>query len=137
VTKSQYIESLTASPWRFPEADGIADVPSDWAAAAWDVDAVRSPLIDELQRGVSKLGALWLDEKQLAKMSEVLRTGQVVALYEALTNDSPHRESEFRGDFVRLFAKHASQLPPELTRDQIIERLGVDEATAAGLLGEE
>lgn len=137
VIKSQYIESLTASPWRFPEADGIADVPSDWAAAAWDIEAVRSPLVHELTRSVSKLGELGLDEKQLANMSDVLRTDQVVALYTALANDSPHRESEFRDEFARLFAKHASQLPPELKRDQIIERLGVDERTAAELLGEE
>jgi hypothetical protein len=137
VTKSQYIESLAASPWRFPEASGIADAPSDWAAAAWDVDAVRSPFVHELTRSVSKVGELGLDEKQLAKMSAVLRTDQVVALYEALTNDSPHRESEFRGDFIRLFAQHASRLPRELTRDQIIAKLGVDEATAAEMLGEE
>jgi hypothetical protein len=49
----------------------------------------------------------------------------------------PHREVEFRGDFLRLFAKHADRLPAELTREQIIRRLGVNEATAAQLLGVE
>lgn len=137
MTELQYIESLAASPWRFPDADAIADVPSDWAAAAWDVEVVRSPLVHELQRGVSKLGELLLDKKQLAKMSEVLRTDQVVALYEVLRNDSPQRESEFRADFERAFTRHAGHLPSPLTRDQVIEKLGVDEATAAELLGED
>jgi hypothetical protein len=137
VTKPQYIESLVAFPWRFPAAEDFVDVPSEWAAEAWDVEAVRSPLVHELRRDVSKSGKLCLREKQLEKMSELLRTDQAIALYKALRNDSPHRESEFRSDFLRLFEKHASQLPPELTRDQIIAMLGVDDATATELFGEE
>ncbi len=137
MTKSQYIKSLAASPWRFPDADGFASVPSDWAAAAWDVEAVRAPIIDELRRGVSKLGALPLDERQLAKMSRALRTDPVVALYEVLRNEAPHREPEFRAAFTRLFADHANRFPPELTRGQIMDRLDVDEATASELLGDE
>jgi hypothetical protein len=137
VTKSQYIAALTASPWGFPRVDGAADVPGEWAAAAWDVQAIRAPIVDELIRDVSKVGQLCLDEKQLVKMSEVLRTDQVIALYEALCKNSPHRESEFRDDFQRFVAKHAHQLPPALTREQIIELLGVDEATADELLGDE
>jgi len=137
MTKPQYIEALVAVPWRFPAADGIDEVPPDWASAAWDVKAVRTPILDELRSSVSKLGELCLEDNQLRKMSAVLRTDQVVSLYESLTNDSPHRESEFRNEFVTAFSQHASHLPAELTREQIIERLGVDEATAAMLLGEE
>jgi hypothetical protein len=136
LTESQYIESLAASPWRFPDVNGFADVPPDWAVAAWDVDAVRSPIMYELCRGVNKNGTLCLYDTQLVRMSELLRSDQVVALYEALRDGSPHRESEFRGEFERIFAKHVSRLPPVLTRDQIVKRLGVDEATAAELLGE-
>jgi len=72
-----------------------------------------------------------MEDERLARMSEVLRSEQVIALYQALTDGSPHRESEFRGEFERLFAKHVSLLPPVLTRDQIVKKLGVDEATAA------
>src|SRR4051812_42877487 len=137
MTRSEYFAALTASQWRFPEVDGAGDVPAEWASDAWDVEAIRAPIVDELVRGVSKVGQLCLDKKQLMKMSEVLRTDQVIALYVALCNESPHRESEFRGDFERFFAKHASQLTPPLTREQIIEMLGVDEATAEELLGED
>jgi hypothetical protein len=137
MTKAQYIAQLTAIPWRFPEAEGIADAPPDWAVAAWEMEAVREPIVAELVQGVSKFGELCLDEKQLTKMSEVLRTDQVIAIYMALIHSSPHRESEFRAAFARLFAKHASHLPKELTRDEIVQLLGVDEATAATLLGEE
>jgi len=137
MNRSQYIAALTASPWRFPQVDGADDVPSDWAGDAWEVEAIRAPIVNDLLRGVSKVGKLWRDEKQLMKMSEVLRTDQVITLYEALSNDWPHRESEFRPEFERLFARHATQLPPALTRDQIIELLGIDEADAAGLLGDE
>jgi len=134
VTKSQYTAALRASPWRFPGVDGAADVPSNWAADAWDVEAIGTPILNELRQGVNKVGKLCLDEKQLVKMSEALRTDQVIALYAELCNDSPHRESEFRGNFQRLFAKHARKLPEALTRDQIVQLLGVDEATAAELL---
>ena len=137
MNRSEYIAALTASPWRFPDVDGAADVPSEWAADAWEVEAIRAPIVNDLLRGVSKVGKLWRDEKQLMKMSEVLRTDQVIALYEVLSNDSPHRESEFRPQFERIFARHANQLPPLLTREQIVELLGVHEDTAAEVLGDE
>jgi len=109
--RSEYIAALTASPSRFPEVDGADDVPSDWAADAWEVEAIRAPIVNDLLRGVSKVGKLWRDEKQLMKMSEVLRTDQVVALYEALSNDSPHREVEFPWRFSEDFRKARTPTP--------------------------
>jgi hypothetical protein len=137
MTKSDYIQLLAASLWRFPDTDGIDDVPSDWAADAWNMDAVRSQIVHEICRRVSKFGELGLNESQLSKIGDVLRTEQVIELYEALTSDSPHRELAFRDDFERIFARHSAHLPPPLTRDQIVKRLGLDEVTAAELLGDD
>ena len=75
-------------------------------------------------------------EEFLARLSAALRTSQVVALFRQIRDESPHREAEFRPQFERGFARHASALPPPLTRSEVVAALGLDEATAAEFLGE-
>jgi hypothetical protein len=69
-------------------------------------------------------------------MSAVLGTAQVVRLFEAIRDDSPHREVEFRPEFEAAFARHASSLPAALSRAEVIRKLGLDEEAARELLGE-
>jgi hypothetical protein len=64
----------------------------------------------------------------------------VVRLFHALRDRSPHRESEFRPQFEQGFVGHVTNLPPPLTREEVIARLkvyGFGEATETLLIGEE
>src|SRR3712207_3171364 len=102
--RAQYIEAVADFPWKFPEVAGCDDPPADWAAAAWEAEAVQGTIVEEMRRYVSKVGSLMRDRAHLAKMSAVLSTEQVVRLFEYIRADSPHRESEFRPEFERGFA---------------------------------
>jgi hypothetical protein len=132
--RARYIDAITDSPWAFPAVDGLDSPPSEWAAAAWETAAVQDTVAEEMRRDVSKVGSVMRDTSSLARISDVLRTEQVVRLFEAIRADSPHREAEFRPQFERAFARHAASLPPPLTRAQIMEILQLDEEEARQLL---
>ena len=129
--------ALASDPWKFPDAAGFDRVPADWGMAAWEMEAVRGTIVDEMCRCVSKTGTVAWDAGSLAKIAAVLSTEQVVRLFRAIRDQSPHRESDFRPEFEAAFARHADSLPPLLTRAQIIEQLQIDEATARELFGDD
>jgi len=130
------MRAVMDSPWRFPSAPGFEEPAAEWAVAAWELDAVRRTIAREMSREVSKIGSLAWDATSLAKMSAVLRTEQVVRLFESIRDESPHRESEFRPAFEAAFPPHRPSLPPPLSRAEVVRRLQVDEETARILLGE-
>ena len=134
MTREQYIDAVARSPWAFPAVDGLESPPAEWAAAAWETQAVQRTLVEEMRRDVSKVGSVMRDTASLARISDVLKAGQVVRLFEFIRADSPHREVEFRPQFERAFARHAASLPPPLTRAQIMEMLQIDEDEARLLL---
>lgn len=135
--RAQYMHEIASFPWRFPESPNCAHPPAEWAVAAWNLEAVYDAIAGTMARNVSKIGAMAWDTPSLLKMTAVLQTAQVVRLYEHIRDRSPHRESEFRAEFEQSFSQHAASLPPPLTRDQIIEKLQIDEETARRLLGED
>jgi hypothetical protein len=140
MTKAEYLRVIQETPWVFPHVEGCDDPPPDWVAEAWDTDAVQGCLVAALVNDVSQNGELLCTPEFLMGLSAVHRTEQVLRLFHALRDGSPHREPEFRPQFEQGFARHAPALPPPLTREEVVARLkavGFDEATAAQLMGEE
>lgn len=138
--RADYLEAVQQDPWQFPAVEGCPDPPPEWVAAAWDTDAVQASIAHDLARDVSKNGEMSRRQKFLAKLSAALSTEQVVRLFHIVRSESPHRESEFRPQFTRGFARHAKALPPPLTRPEVVAalgQLGLGEAESAELLGEQ
>jgi len=132
----RYLRAVAESPWRFPSAPGFDEPPTEWAAAAWELDAVHRTITREMSRDVSKVGSVVWDTTLLARMSAALGTAQVVRLFAAIRDESPHREAEFRPAFESAFARHAPALPSVLSRADVLRKLQLDEETARVLLGE-
>jgi hypothetical protein len=139
VERAEYLEAVQQSPWAFPAVDGCPNPPDAWVAAAWDTQAVQGSVLAEIVSDVSKTGDLFFAGTQdfWGRLSTALSTRQVVRLFRALRNESPHREAEFRPQFEQAFARHAAALPPPLTRREVAAALGLDDATAAEFLGVE
>jgi hypothetical protein len=136
VERAEYLKAV--DPWTFPVVEGCPDPPPEWVAAAWDTAAVQENLVYVLAREVSKNETMNCSETFLGKLSAVLRTEQVVRLFLAIRDRSPHREAEFRPEFERGFTQHVTVLPPPLTPREVVVALGafgLDEATAAELMG--
>lgn len=132
--RAEYLEAVQENPWTFPEVEGYPDPPPEWVAAAWDTEAIQESIASDMARGVSETGALLCGEAFLEGLSAVLSAEQVVRLFHTIRDESPHRESEFRPEFERGFARHAAALPPPLTRPEVIDLLQVDEQTGQPLV---
>src|SRR5581483_9030925 len=79
-------------------------------------------------------GSMCSGESCLESLSEALTTPQVIAFYDKIRLRSPHRESEFRPEFERGFARHAAALPPPFTRRHAMWLLGIGPRAARWLL---
>lgn len=139
--RAEYLEAVQENPWTFPAVEGCSDPPPEWVAAAWDTEVVQESIASDMAREVSKNGTMFCGDAFLEGLSAALSTEQVVRLFRRIRDESPHRESEFRPEFVAGFAAHAAALPPPLTRDEVLSALvadfGLDIATAAELMGEQ
>jgi len=136
--RSEYLAAIRLDPSVFPAVDGCPDPPPDWVAAAWETPAVQDAIVGSIARDVSKCGELSFacTDEFIARLAATLTTEQVVRFYHALRDESPHREAEFRTEFLAGFARHAAALPPALTWRALVAAIG-DDATAAELLGAE
>jgi hypothetical protein len=132
--RADYLRALRGNPWNFPAVEGCPDPPPKWVAAAWDTRVVQDCIASDLARDVSKGGTMRCGPGYLEGLSAALSTEQVVRFFHLIRDQSPHREREFRPQFEQAFTRHAAALPPPLTRQEVIDMLGLDEKLARHLL---
>ena len=119
---------------------GGAPIPDQWIVEAWEqLQEFRENVTYEFVREASKNGDLYCVQSSLKFLAGILPLTRMVEVYERVRDESPHRESEFRPTFERVFGERMSAFPPALRRQDVIEALnalGFDEATALELMGE-
>ena len=119
---------------------GGAPIPAPWIAEAWDqLPEFRETVTCEFVREASKNGELECIQSSLEFLTGILPLSRMVEVYEQVRATSPHRESEFRLTFERVFGARMSAFPPSLRRQEVIAALkscGFDEATALELMDE-
>lgn len=101
---------------------------------AWGDEQFRNNLTWDMARTVSKMGELFYEDDYLALLGRALTNEQQLALFQAIREESPHRESEFRPRFEPFFSRCAPHLPAPLTPEQIQSQLleqGFDYETAS------
>lgn len=129
-----YLNEVRSHPWHnFPWIEG-SEPPREWISEAWDLCEIQETHAAEMARQVNKNGGLAHGPIYLALLSECLTTTQIVELYITIRRDTPYREDEFRPEFEEAFSRHAAHLPPPLTREQVMDAMGIDEAEARHLL---
>ncbi|MFO0825238.1 MAG: hypothetical protein U0792_19315 [Gemmataceae bacterium] len=127
-TKEEYFELIRSWGYDWPGPEGS---PVEWAREAWDLEEVQESQVYSLAREVSKGGSLACTPEFLALCSAILTDLQVRRLYLQIRARSPHREEEFRPEFLAAFAQHSHAIPSALTRDDITARLGMTAEEAA------
>jgi hypothetical protein len=119
---------------------GGAPIPDQWIAEAWeDLAEFRDNVTYEFEREASKVGELDAIQSSLEFLDRILPLHRMVEIYKKVRARSPHRETEFRPTFERVFGERMSAFPTALPREKVIEVLmafGFDEATALELMGE-
>jgi hypothetical protein len=119
---------------------GGAPIPDQWIAEAWEqLPEFRENVTYEFVREASKNGDLSCIQSSLEFLAGILPLSRMVEVYERVRDESPHRESEFRPTFERVFGERMPEFPASLSREQVIGALaafGFDEVTALALMGE-
>jgi hypothetical protein len=113
---------------KWPHGDlPLDETPPEWMAAAWEIDRVRGELSSEMARTVSKTGELLYTDEYLRYLSRALSVSQQVELFLYIRERCVTREAEFRPGFERAFSECVPSLPPPLTRQQLLDELGLTE----------
>jgi hypothetical protein len=120
---------------------GGAPIPDEWITEAWEqLPEFRDNISYEFEREASKVGDLDAIQSSLEFLDRILPLHRMVEIYEKVRARSPHRESEFRPTFERVFGERMSAFPTPSPREEVVDALkafGFDETTAAELMGEE
>jgi hypothetical protein len=120
---------------------GGAPIPDQWIAEAWEqLPEFRDNISHEFEQEASKVGELDAVQSSLEFLDRILPLHRMVEIYEKVRARSPHRETEFRPTFERVFGERMSAFPTPLPREDVVETLkafGFDEATALELMGGE
>lgn len=125
MTLQEYLGGLQENPWSFPAVGGV--IPDDeWVAAAWEVEAIREPIVADMQREISKTGTPNYTDECFGLLAQALHPDRLSELYERLRDHSLHREAEFRPHFDRALGANAWRLPKPLTRLRLVRALGRD-----------
>jgi hypothetical protein len=106
MTKEEFLKEPSALVLRMDEP-----APADWIAAAWSDAQFRTNVTYALVRGVSKNGDFFIASYWLEVLPTFLPAEEVVSLYEHIRDKSGRLELEWRPEFERAFAAHASILP--------------------------
>jgi hypothetical protein len=106
MTKEDFLKDPCALVLRMDEP-----APADWIAAAWSDPQFRANVTYALVRSVSKNGDFFIASYWLEVLPTFLPAEQVVSLYERIRDESGRLEVEWRPEFERAFASHASILP--------------------------
>lgn len=94
-----------------PDCMDPRDVPSEWMAEAWTIDAVRANQTYGLARAVGKCGELAFTQGYLDLLARSLSDEQLVELYCEIRDLSDRDEVEWRGEFERTFPRVVASLP--------------------------
>jgi hypothetical protein len=124
LTREVYLREVEQWPYAI-FSPGVT--PAEWAATAWEINRVREELSGEMARTVSKCGELAYTGEYLRFLSESLSVPRQVELYLHIRGRCVTREPEFRPGFERSFPACVPLLPPSLTRQQLLDVLGLAE----------
>jgi hypothetical protein len=98
--------------WYYLGGEPIAD---EWIAAAWEeLPEFRDNVTYEFVREASKIGDLGAIQSSLEFLAGILPLARMVEIYERVRARSPHRESEFRPTFERVFGERMGAFPAPL-----------------------
>jgi hypothetical protein len=124
-TRELFLSRIEASPHgSFP----FDETPSEWMAAAWEIERVRNELCSEMARTVSKTGGLAYTDEYLRYLSKSLPIARQVELFLYIRDSRNElREFEFRPGFEQAFPDSVPYLPPPLTVKQLSDMLGITE----------
>jgi hypothetical protein len=129
----EYLRRVREDPWALLGEEG--DLPPDeWLAAAWEIEAIRRLHSEDMTRTVSKLGELVYTDEYLTALGRALSVERQVELFAWIRDGNPHREDEFRDRFEECFPRCRLLLPPRLTRNEVRDRMRLDEPAARVLL---
>ena len=99
-TREVFLSQIEAFPYvAFP----FDKTPTEWMAAAWEIESIRSELSWDMARTVSKLGELFYTDEYLHYLSQSLPIPRQMELFHYIRNRSPTREKEFRLGFEQAF----------------------------------
>jgi hypothetical protein len=113
-------------------------IPDEWFAAAWEeLPEFRDNVTYELMREGSKVGDLGAIQSSLEFLAGILPLARMIEIYERVRASAPHRESEFRPTFERVFGERMAVFPPPLTKQEVIAALGEGLAERLGVLDED
>jgi hypothetical protein len=132
MTKDDFLERMRENPHGVPLP--LEATPPEWMAAAWEIASVREANTYDMARTVSKVGELFYTDEFLGLLGRSLSVDRQVELFRRIRQGSPHREAEFRGQFEQRFPRSVPNLPPPLTREEVIDIMGLDEGSARHLL---
>jgi hypothetical protein len=132
MTKGEFLQRMREDPHGVPLP--LDATPPEWMAAAWEIDSVREANSYDMARTVSKMGELFYTDEFLGLLGRSLSAERQVELFLGIRDNSPHRESEFRSRFEQMFPRSVPALPPPLTREEVIDMMGLDEKLAQHLL---
>jgi hypothetical protein len=107
-------DELFARPnyWYYLGGQPIHDA---WIAAAWEeLPELRDNVTYELVREASKVGDLDAIQSSLELLAGILPLTRMVEIYERVRARSPHRESELRPIFERVFGERMAAFPSPL-----------------------
>lgn len=101
---------------------GGAPLPAAWIAEAWErLPEFRANVSYEFEREASKMGDLDAIQSHLEFLDRILPLQRMVELYEKVRERSPHRESEFRPTFERVFGERMQAFPSPLPAEPVEE----------------
>lgn len=89
----------------------LDETPTEWMAAAWEIDHVREMLRDDMTRTVSKGGELAYTDEYLFFLAQSLPIARQVELFLRIREECFTREVEFRLGFERAFPASVPFLP--------------------------
>jgi hypothetical protein len=128
VTKEEFL----SDPVAIYLDSSVLSIPADWFRQAWDKEAeepekcLRKFVIGGIWHEANK-GCLPLIAGELRSLAAVLRADQWLRMYEDLREQEPHIESEIREEFVKVASASTAELPPPLTREEVVRLLGSEE----------
>lgn len=109
------------------------ETPSEWMAAAWEIERVRSEKSYDMARTVGKTGELAYTDEYLRYLSRSLPVTRQVELFLYIRDSGNQlREVEFRPGFEQAFPDCVPYLPPPLTMKQLADLLGMTEEEYKG-----
>lgn len=132
-TKDVTLEEFLAEPSRYYYTEPVV-IPDEWVAKAWEQsESFRENVTYEFSREARKNGDLSCLEESLRQLASILPMNRNIDIYRSIRDMSPHRESEFRPTFDRIFGDQMTEFPVPFTDQQLVEMFGHEMAREMGI----